>query len=142
MTNQAVAKIELAFSNGPMGFPVGWVVLACGHTAKLVLRDASRSAHDVANQITRVGDEVQCERCDWYAEKLAKIRAMSPGDVSHARFRTRDSRGFGAGDYYVYGRVPSSPTGVHLLFSIEATPEAYDALRALRASPLSPTEKR
>lgn len=85
---------------------------------------------------------MECERCDWYAKRLDQIKAMKPGDISHSRFRTRDSRGIGDGDFYVYARDPKSPTGCHLLFSIEATDEAGKELSRIAASPLSPTEPR
>jgi hypothetical protein len=142
MANQTVVKIEKSFGNAVLRMPVGWCILACKHAAKLELHDMARSAHDEPNQITKIGDVIQCDDCDRYAATLARLRAMKPGDVQHSRFRTRDSRGYGEGDYYVYGRDYNSPSGVHLLFAIDATEEAGEVLRALQASPLSPTESR
>lgn len=138
-----VTKIVKEFSN-PMRFPVAWLELECGHTAKADCDwvNDPREVHDDANHKIKPGDAVDCERCDRYAEKIAKLKAMSPGDISHSRFRHRDSRGFGPGDYYVYGRQPGSPTGVSLLFSIEATEEAGALLSRIAAAPLSPTEPR
>lgn len=122
--------------------PVVWCELECGHTATCEVIDWRRSAHELENQRTKLGDEIACERCDWYADKLVRLRAMTPADLSHSRFRHHDSRGFGPGSLYIYGRDPKSPTGVHLLFSIDDGPEAQAELSRLRAAPLSPTEKR
>jgi hypothetical protein len=140
---KAVAKIEKAWTNSALRCPVAWGVLECGHSAKLVqASDFNYSrAHDETQYLTKVGDSVQCERCDRYADTLAKIRALKRGDVQHSRFRPNDSRGSRDGNLYLYGRDPKSPSGVILLFSIEATKEAEDAIRAVTGtSSLSPTE--
>jgi hypothetical protein len=137
---QPVTSIVKSYSN--RGSEVGWTVLACSHAGDLKLHDWRRSAHDPENRVTKVGDIVECQRCDWYADALAKIHAMQPGDLSHSRFRPHDSRGGSEGSIYVYGRKEGSPTGVELLITIDSTPEAMDALSAVRASPLSPTQRR
>lgn len=138
---QTIARITKSWTNTTR-WPVAWLELACGHTARLRLRDECASAHDEANHLEKVGDTVACERCDWYASKLEQLRKLDPGVITHSRFRTRDSRGRGDGDYYVYVRDARSPTGCKLLLSIDATPEAAELLRKLAASPLSPTEPR
>lgn len=92
--------------------------------------------HKDEDTITKVGDEIECERCDHYATALAALKALRPEDVQHARYRSW----CGEGALYVYKRDHKSPTGVTLLMSITATKEAEDVLRNLGASPLSPTE--
>lgn len=147
---QPVTKIAKSFSNAAQRWPVSWLELECGHTASPVLREEPNDRirygtafeHDDANHLAKPGDRVQCDACDHYQAALAKLRAMKPGDVQHSRFRHRDSRGFGPGDLYVYGRNERSPTGVTLIMSIDDTPEAAEILRMLCASPLSPTEPR
>lgn len=143
---QTVTKIVKSFSQ-PNRWPVSWLELECGHTAKSQITGAADAwpppnEHDDANHLARPGDSVTCTECDHYQAALEKLRAMKPGDVQHSRFRHRDSRGFGPGDLYVYGRDPRSPTGVKLIMSIDDTPEAQELLRKLSASPLSPTEPR
>ena len=136
---KTVTKIVKEFSNSQWRDPVAWLQLECGHTGKAEYEWGK--AHDDAAHKVKPGDSLQCDRCDWYADRIAQLKAMKPGDIKHSRFRTRDSRGFGDGDYYVYGWDKTSPTGCHLLFSVEATKEAGDLLSALRAGPLSPTER-
>lgn len=139
-----IAALGKDFSNGCYPLPVAWGVLECGHTCRLEKAanfDYARG-HDASSYLTKVGDVAECSSCNHYAEALARLRAMTPGAVQHARFRPRDSRGNGAGDYYVYESDPRSPTGVRLLLSLEATPEADAVLCALQASPLSPAEAR
>jgi hypothetical protein len=138
-----VAKFVKSHSNRQ--WPVAWAELVCGHTTGIRFTsqdDKFARAHDESCYLTKIGDEVPCERCDWQVAALQKLHSMRPGDLSHSRFRSLDSRGFGPGNYYVYGHDPKGPSGVRLLFSLEATPEADEALRSLQASPLSPTEKR
>ncbi len=139
-----VTRIVKSFTNGCYPIPVTYLELECGHHTGAILIDARdyNRAHDESNHMAKPGAELGCRECRHYADALAKLRALKPGDVQHSRFRTRDSRGFGKGDLYVYGRDPRSPTGVHLLMSIDATPEADEILRKLSASPLSPTEAR
>jgi hypothetical protein len=140
-----VSKIVKSYSNGHQRWPVAWLELECGHTASAEfanIDDKVMRAHDDAAHLRKPGDELGCERCDWYAQRITELRAMRPGDISHSRFRTRDSRGIGAGDYYVYAYDAKSPTSCHLLFAIEATDEAGEELRRISASPLSPTERR
>ena len=141
---RTITKIVKAFSNGCYPVPVTYLELVCGHFASAILWTYSdyHAAHRDENHMAKPGQAIGCVECRHYEVKLARLRALKPGDVQHSRFRTRDSRGHGKGDLYVYGRDPKSPTGVHLLFSIEDTKEAGELLRALQASPLSPTEGR
>jgi len=140
-----ITSIGKAFSNGYWPLPVAWGVLECGHTcvlARAVNFDCARG-HDESSYTTKVGDAVECGRCNRHALALARLRAMRPGDVHLARLLTSDDgRGSGDGYYHVYEHDPRSPspTGVRFLLSIEATEEALTALRALQVSPLSPTE--
>ncbi len=139
---RTVTKIVKVHTNGCYPIPVAYLELECGHSAKAIMHKPYERAHDDANHIAQPGAVLGCTDCRRYNKNLAKLRALRPGDVQHARFRTRDSRGVGKGDYYVYRRDTKSPTGVTLLMSIEATHEADELLRALQASPLSPTEAR
>jgi hypothetical protein len=169
---QKIASIVKSFTNSAMALPVAWAKLTCGHTADCKVvptvyacaackRESTTASncpcgtrgvgfnikydpnpHREADRLTFVGDEVECERCDWYAAALAKLRAMQPGELHHSRFRPYDSRGGSEGNYYIYKRDKSSPTGVTLYMQIEATKEAEEVLAALRAAPLSPTEPR
>jgi hypothetical protein len=166
-----VASIVCDHSNSQMAIPFAYALLTCKHSAEVKIvptvyycvecgRETTSPSkcpcdtrggfkvkyrpnpHRAVDQLTYVGDEVECERCDWYADKLAQLRALSPGDIQHARFRPTDSRGGIEGSFYAYVRDPGSPSGVKLLLSIEATKEAEEVLSALRAAPLSPTEPR
>jgi len=114
---------------------------ACGCTSALHIKGYPHP-HKEADRLTKVGDEVECEECDIYTEQLKKLRALKPEDIQHARFRTYDSRGIGDGAYYLYKRDESSPTGVTLMFSVPATKEVDELLRAIRVAPISPTEPR
>ena len=112
--------------------------LACGCGAAIGVFFPDE--HRDEDRITQIGDLVDCESCNHYATALARLRDLTPGSIQHSRFRPYDSRGGKEGAYYVYGRNPASPSGVTLLMSIDATPEADKVLRSLSASPLSPTE--
>lgn len=142
-----ITMIEKSWTNGAMAIPVAWGRLECKHSCRLDYRDVSDNTrytrgHDESIYVQRVGDAVQCDACDRYVAALEQLRAVAPGTISHSRFRHDDSRGFGPGRYYVYARDPKSPTGCHLLLSIDDTPDAVAALRRMGASPLSPTEAR
>lgn len=138
-----VSKIINSWSNAPMSWPVSWCVLACGHSGRCELRDSLRNQHDPENQITKVGDSVECSYCDYQAKHLEMLAALPAERFSHSRFRHHDSRGFGPGSIYVYEHDPKSPTGCRLFCSLDDTPAATDALRHFTGgSPLSPTERR
>lgn len=140
-----VTRIVKEYTNGAMRMPVAWLELACGHAAAPSYTSGKQwtdDPHDESQHAIGPGTELPCERCDWYAEALAKIRTMPRGEFSHSRFRHNDSRGFGSGRFYVYGYDALSPTRVKLLFSVDGTKEAGEALSAVGASPLSPTERR
>jgi hypothetical protein len=142
---KCVVKIVKEFSN-PGRFPVSWLQLECGHTAASKVNFGEpynpHQAHDDSAHEIGPGAVVECESCEWYADKLEKLRALDPATFSHARFRTRDNRGFGKGDLYVYVVDPKSPTRCRLILSIEDTKEAADLIRErFRTSALSPTEK-
>lgn len=123
-------------------WPVAWLQLECGHSAKAVLFEEKDSAHDDFNHRVLPGDQVECERCDWQVRNLAELRAEGAARYSHSRFRHNDSRGFGPGSLYVYERDRTSPTGCKLWLTLDDTPEAAEALRQAGSSPLSPTEGR
>lgn len=165
MAKTTVTKIIHGVSNSALAIPYTCAQLACGHVgatreslAVYACAECKKETTDIGRAcscgyigfhplrrpkcITVVGDEAECVECDHYANALAKLRALQPGDVQHARFRPYDSRGGSAGAFYVYKRDPGSPSGVWLLMSIDATPEAENVLRALRAAPISPTEPR
>lgn len=146
MSKQHVIDFVLAFSE-PNRHPVAWTLLTCGHTGPCETvpwkgKGPLSNPHNEADRLTKIGDEVECTRCDHYKEALEILKNLKPGDLQHSRFRPTDSRGGKEGRYYVYVREQGSPTGVKLLLSIEATPEADKVLSALQASPLSPTERR
>lgn len=121
--------------------PAGMGQCPCGYKGGYTTPYRS-NAHKEEDRLTKLGDEAECKECDHFATALAKLQALKPGDLQHARFRPYDSRGGSAGAFYCYVREPGSPTGVKLLLSIDARPEAEKVLQALRAAPLSPTEPR
>lgn len=124
-------------------WPVAWTQLSCGHSGKCELHDVVGNAHSPDNQVTKVGDWVECAFCDHQAASLKKLNELDPAEFSHSRFRHDDSRGFGPGRIYVYGRDKSSPTGCKLLLSLDDTAETSLALKRFHGgSPLSPTERR
>jgi hypothetical protein len=138
-----VTRIVRSQSNGCWPVPVSYLELECGHHHKPLLRsDDYNLAHSDANHIAGPGAILGCAACRRHMSALENLRALSASDVSHTRFRHHDSRGFGPGSIYVYGHDDKSPTGCHLLMSIDETPEVQEILRALRSSPLSPTERR
>ena len=138
-----VTGIVKTHTNGGYPIPVAYLTLECGHSHKPLMRsDAFELAHVDSNHIAGPGAMLGCAECRHYQAALERLRALNPSEVSHSRFRHNDSRGFGPGRYYVYARDPKSPTGCHLLMSIDDTPEAVAVLRRMGASPLSPTEKR
>jgi hypothetical protein len=138
-----IARIAKEWTNGCSPIAVSWYVLECGHSLSPIYRKHDYNlAHRDDNHIAKPGDVMGCPTCRRYNGALAMLKALEPGEMQHARFRTRDSRGIGAGDYYVYARDPKSPTGVVLYMSIEATPEVEDVLRSKRLATLSPTEVR
>jgi len=165
-----VAKIVNDYSNG--GHPIAHAICSCGHYTKVRMRrqllacvkcglqreDGPKCLscdcgmadmvgkyphmHCEADRLTKVGDEVECERCDWYANALVKIKDLAAnGAISHSRFRPNDSRGSKDGNFYVYGRDPKSPSGFCMIASIEATDESSRLLSRVGAAPLSPTER-
>jgi hypothetical protein len=166
-----IVKIVESFTNSAMRLPTTWALLDCGHTSGVEMVPTryrcgecgvekndckqcpcgSRSgfqfaylpnAHRECDRITKIGDAIQCERCDSFDAKVAKLREMGPGAFQHARFRPTDSRGGREGYYHIYIRDTKSPTGVALFTSLEATPKTEEILRELRLSALSPTESR
>lgn len=141
IVRRKVSRIVKSFSNAVIPFPVAWLELECNHTAPA---DAEFGrAHDDSAHRIKPGDVVDCRHCESYARSLTKLNAIDPSTVSHTRFRAHDSRGIGSGDVYVYGRDSKSPTGCHLLMSIDDTPEVQQIIRArFGNSPLSPTESR
>jgi len=165
MAKTTVTKIIHGVSNSALAIPYTCAQLACGHVGNTresgyvyacaeCKKETTDSGHACAcgyfgfhpvrrpKCLTVVGEEFECAECDNYATALARLRALNPGDVQHSRFRPYDSRGGSAGAFYVYKRDPESPSGVWLLLSIDATPEAERVLSALRAAPLSPSEPR
>lgn len=135
-----VKTVVKSWTNGAYPIAVAWLGLECGHTAKAL--HAADRPHDESGHLIKAGDTVGCQYCARYDAKLTQIKELQPGDLQHARFRTRDSRGFGPGDYYLYVRDPKGPTGVRLLLSVEVTPAVETELSRLRATALSPTEAR
>ena len=143
-----LTAIDKSYTNGYYPIPVASGRLDCGHSCRLEYRadvpDSRRygNGHDESIYVQQVGETVECERCDWQAANLERLRTCDPATISHSRFRHNDSRGFGAGCHYVYERDTKSPTGCHLMLSLDDTPEAVEVLHRLSTSPLSPTEPR
>jgi hypothetical protein len=138
-----VKCIVKVWTNSAMAIPVAYLTLECGHTHKPVMQsDDYKLAHSDANHMAGPGAMLGCSECRRYNAQLERLRALQPAEVSHTRFRHHDSRGFGPGSIYIYGRDAKSPTGCHLLFSIDETSEVQAILSRMRSSPLSPTEKR
>ncbi len=140
--SRKIARIVKTHSNGAYPIPVAYLELECGHSAGAIVRSTDYAlAHDNANHIAQPGALIGCTYCRHYADKIAQLRALKPGDVKHSRFRHHDSRGFGPGALYVYAWDDHSPTRARLLLSIDDTQEARDLLATLSASALSPTER-
>lgn len=105
---------------------------ACGHYSATEMD--LPNAHNAADQITKIGDVVDCERCDWQAKGLAELKMLiASGTLSHSRWRN--------GSVHGYRYEPTSPTGVLIAVTLDETPEALALLRG-GLSPLSPTEPR
>lgn len=94
--------------------------------------------HNDEHRLTKVGDEAECERCDWQAEAITKLKALDPKTIQHTRYREM----CGVGQIYVYKRDYDSPTGVSLALTLDSTQEVEDVLRGMGSglAPLSPTE--
>lgn len=139
-----VTSVVKTHTNGCYPIPVSYLMLECGHAHKPLMRsDDYKLAHVDSNHIAGPGAMLGCAECRHYQAQLERLQALNPSEVSHTRFRHHDSRGFGPGAIYIYGHDAKSPTGCHLLFSIDETAEVQEVLRSkLRSSPLSPTERR
>ncbi len=109
----------------------------CDYTGGFTLH-RTPNPHKECDRITKLGEPVECARCDRYAEQLASLKALDWSTVSHTRFRGNVSTGNGY--ISIYCRDHTSPTGVLQAMGIEATPEVERYLSASGASPLSPTE--
>lgn len=138
-----VLRIIKVHSNGGFPIPVSYLQLECGHTHKSILRsNENDQAHSDGNHLAHPGAMLGCVPCRRYESQLLRLKALNSAQISHTRFRHHDNRGFGPGSIYIYGHDATSPTGCHLLFSIDDTAEVQEIIGALRKSPLSPTEKR
>lgn len=160
--SHAYAKLDCGHAAEVQLRPAEIACRVCGHTGPFVeataaerpswakvwrvcsaCRSASGGAytlipdpHNPEHRLTKVGDVVDCAYCRQYATALEQLRQLDRGLLAHARYRDWCGRG----SYYIYRRDPSSPTGVALVLTIEARPEADEVLRAMGLSPLSPTE--
>lgn len=162
-----VKSFDLGFTSGGR-FPYALARLDCGHVANVEVnptlyacaacgrettniqhgscpcgstRDGFRfvhltNPHNAADRVTQIGDVVACEQCPKDDETAAWLLALAAGSVHHARFDPR----FAPGSYHLYRHDVSSPSGFFLMGSVPATPRFDDLLRAVRVSPLSPTE--
>lgn len=115
--------------------PSGTTLCACGSVGFYVR--SRPNPHIEADQLTKVGAEVECKTCDAEREQAEWVRGLDTATVSHARFDPR----FEPGSYHFYRRDPESPSGVFLMGSVRATPAMEAILRERRISPLSPTER-
>jgi len=84
----------------------------------------------------KAGDVVECAECARHAERIEWLR-----NLAEPVFRARYSERWG-GQYHLYRRDTTSPTGVMLIGTVPATPAIDEVLRQKRISPLSPTEER
>ena len=89
------------------------------------------------DRLLKVGDVVDCETCSSNVVIMQKLLDLDFSIVSHARFDTR----FG-GQYHIYRRDTTSPTGVMHVLTVPATPEFDAALTNKRIATMSPTEGR
>jgi len=83
-----------------------------------------------------LGTEIDCKDCDGLAADIAWLKAFNPAEIHHARFSARFS-----GQYHLYRRDDTSPSGFMLIRSLPSTPEIDAILHEIRISPLSPTER-
>ena len=89
------------------------------------------------DRLLTVGDVVDCETCSSNVVVMQRLLDLDFSIVSHARFDTR----FG-GQYHIYRRDTTSPTGVMHVLTVPATPEFDAALTNKRIATMSPTEGR
>jgi len=113
-----IKTIVNSMTNGAYQRPCSWAELDCGHTA----------------ETAEVGTVVDCERCDRFAETLAKVPDWKARSC-HTRYRKMV-----IGQIYFYAPAAGSPSGVQLIGQIEARPEVYALLEGSSKAPLSPTE--
>ena len=151
MTNtRKVARIVKSFTNTHRA-PVVWGVLECGHGCDVQMvpptrthwrfpedreeHDRQTNPHHEHNWVTKIGDEIECKRCEGYQKQLARLKALDPATISHSRMRHSS--------IYVYAYDKTSPTDVKNVLCIDPTDEVEQILRSrFRATPLSPTEPR
>ncbi len=98
----------------------------------VLIPDAINPVH----RLTKAGDVQTCTTCqrnDADAQRLM--------DLDEPVFRARYSERWG-GQYHLYRRDDTSPTGVMLITTVSATPQIDEILHSKRISPLSPTEDR
>lgn len=96
-----------------------------------------RNAHRPEDCVQHVGDEVACPMCAEIARAVEVIGSLDREQYMHSRYRMW----CGVGQYYIYRRDTSSPSGVMLWHTVPACADVDRAMQAARLSaPLSPTE--
>lgn len=108
---------------------------ACGYNGGfriVFMPEPSRPQH----RLTQPGETQECETCKRHDTDAQRLR-----DLTEPVFRARYSERWG-GQYHLYRRDETSPSGVMLITTVCATPEIDKILASKRISPLSPTEER
>ena len=90
----------------------------------------------VEDRLTQVGDTQACATCEQHDKDAQRLR-----DLTEPVFLARYSKRW-AGQYHLYRRDETSPTGVMHVMTVARTPEIDKILREKSISPLSPTEGR
>ena len=163
-----VVRVEEGFTNTGR-FPYALAKLACGHAARVVLRDTRGVCGGCgATQTSPDGGAfVRCACGAFWTKQIdspnphrAADRLTTVGDeiecVECARtieqiawlrglapgliHHARFDPRFSPGSYHLYRHDPASPSGFFLVGSVPATPEFDAVLNAIRVSPLSPME--
>ena len=88
------------------------------------------------DRLTQPGEVQVCSTCSRHSSDIERLRSLS-----EPVFRARYSERWG-GQYHLYRRDETSPTGVMHIMTVSATPAIDELLREKRISPLSPTEDR
>ena len=88
------------------------------------------------DRLTQAGEAQECKTCKSIDTDAQRLRALT-----EPVFRARYSERWG-GQYHLYRRDETSPSGVMLIMTVRATPEIDEILSSKRISPLSPTEER
>lgn len=105
----------------------------CGYFGFLIVFLAR--AERPEDRATQPGDVLECGTCKSHADAAARLR-----ELSEPVFRARYSERWG-GQYHLYRRDETSPSGVMLIMTVSATPEIDEILKDKQISPLSPTER-